>query len=123
MYRKHLKEMETSSKGGAAASAATNKTGIKTIDALSEIPVVNSALNNVTEYYGKVKERNFLLRSSLNLAEMSVSVMSAAASPITTLCKKPSIESSYPYYFFMQSNFIVIFLFQSNRLTRTCTRN
>lgn len=87
--------MESSSKGGAAGAAqqqssANNKTGIRTIDAISEIPVVNSALNNVTEYYGKVKERNALLRTSLNLAELSVSVMSLAATPITSLCKKPS---------------------------------
>jgi hypothetical protein len=77
MYRKHLKEMEA-------------KTGIKTIDHISEIPVVNSALNNVTDYYSKVKETNTLLRTSLNLAEMSVKTMAFAATPIASLCKKPS---------------------------------
>ena len=76
MYRKHLKEME-------------NKTGIKTIDHISEIPVVNSALNNVTDYYSKVKERSSLLRTSCNLAEMSIKTMAFAATPIASLCKKP----------------------------------
>lgn len=97
--------MESSSKGGPQQSSsannsnnnANNKTGIKTIDAISEIPVVNSALNNVTEYYGKVKERNFLLRTSLNLAEMSVNVMSLAATPITSLCKKPSMSKKHKF--------------------------
>lgn len=102
MYRRHLHEMESSSKGGSSAAqqqlSTNNKTGIRTIDAISEIPVVNSALNNVTEYYGKVKERNALLRTSLNLAELSVSVMSLAATPITSLCKKP-IESVDSYLY------------------------
>jgi len=82
MYRKHLKEMEA-------------KTGIKTIDHISEIPVVNAALNNVTDYYSKVKERNTLLRTSLNLAELSVKTMAFAATPIASLCKKPinSVDS------------------------------
>lgn len=93
MYRKHLQEMESSTNRSASGN---NKTGIKTIDAISEIPVVNSALNNVTGYYGKVKERNLILRTSLNLAELSVSVMSLAATPITSLCKKP-IESVDTY--------------------------
>lgn len=88
MYRKHLKEMELSS---SSKNSSQNKTGMKTIDAISEIPVVNSALNNVTEYYGKMKkDSNLLFRTSLNLAELSVSVMSIAATPITTLCKRPS---------------------------------
>lgn len=93
MYRKHLKEMELSS---SSKNSSQNKTGMKTIDAISEIPVVNSALNNVTEYYGKMKkESNLLFRTSLNLAELSVSVMSIAATPITTLCKRPidSVDS------------------------------
>lgn len=83
MYRKHLKEMEA-------------KTGIKTIDHISEIPVVNAALSNVTDYYSKVKEKNTLLRTSFNLAEMSVKTMAFAATPIASLCKKP-IESVDTY--------------------------
>lgn len=76
MYRKHLKQMES-------------KTGSKTIDRISEIPVVTSALLNVTDYYGKVKETNALLRTSCNLAELSLKTMAFAATPITTICKKP----------------------------------
>lgn len=101
MYRKHLREMESSSKGATMATSGSSKTGSKTIDVISEIPVVNSALSNVTEYYGKVKESNMLLRTSLNLAELSVSVMSLAATPITSLCKKPS--SYFNYYFHVQN--------------------
>lgn len=82
MYRKYLREQEMES----------SKTGIKTIDRIAEIPVVNSALNNVTDYYGKVKEKNALLRTSFNLAEMSFKTMAIAATPITSICKKP-IES------------------------------
>jgi hypothetical protein len=79
MYRKHKREMES-------------KTGIKTIDRLNEIPVVNSAVHNVTDYYGKVKDSNVLFRTSLNLAEMSVKTMAFAATPLTSLWKGP-IES------------------------------
>jgi hypothetical protein len=75
------------------------KTGIKTIDHISEIPVVNSALNNVTDYYSKVKETNTLLRTSLNLAEMSVKTMAFAATPIAHLCKKPSLALRILYFF------------------------
>ncbi len=78
MYRKHLREMES-------------KTGIKTIDRLTEIPVVNSAIANLNDYYGKVKERNILWRTSCNLAELSFKTMALAAVPLATLCKKPSI--------------------------------
>jgi hypothetical protein len=69
-----------------------SKTGIKTIDRLNEIPVVNSAVHNVTDYYGKVKDSNVLFRTSLNLAEMSVKTMAFAATPLTSLWKGP-IES------------------------------
>lgn len=80
MYRKHLNEMEQ----------APAKTGIKTIDRISELPVVNTALTNVTDYYGKVKEKNVLLRTSCNLAELSFKTFAYATTPITSLCKKPS---------------------------------
>lgn len=80
MYRKHLKNMEKSE----------SRTGIKTIDRLSEIPVVNSALTNVTDMYEKAKEKNVLLRTSFNLAELSFKTMAFAATPITSLVRKPS---------------------------------
>jgi hypothetical protein len=73
---------------------STNKTGIKTIDHISEIPVVTAALNNVTDYYSKVKETNSLFRTSLNLAELSVRTMAWTATPITSLCKTPSAFTS-----------------------------
>lgn len=77
MYRKHLKKMES-------------KTGIKTVDKLTEIPVVNSAVSTATGYYGKVKDTNSLLRTSCNLAELSFKTFKFATTPITYLCKKPS---------------------------------
>lgn len=81
MYRKHLREQE---------EMESSKTGSKTIDHISEIPMVNFALSNVTDYYGKMKEKNSILRTSFNLAELSVKTMAFAATPITTICKKPS---------------------------------
>ncbi|CAF0933628.1 unnamed protein product [Brachionus calyciflorus] len=85
MYRKHLREQQE----------MESKTGIKTIDRISEIPVVNSALHNVTDYYGKFKESNAILRTSFNLAELSVKTMAFAATPITSMIKKPidSVDS------------------------------
>jgi len=96
MYRKHLKEMEP-------------RTGSKTIDRIAEIPVVNTALANVSDYYGNLKQKNFMLRTSCNLAELSLKTMAFAATPITTICKKPietvdtffsekvdALESAYP---------------------------
>ena len=67
-----------------------SKTGIKTVDKLSEIPVLNSAVTTASDYYGKVKEANSLIRTSCNLAELSLKTFKYAASPITYLCKKPS---------------------------------
>jgi len=69
-----------------------SKTGIKTVDKLTEIPVVNSAVSTATGYYGKVKDTNSLLRTSCNLAELSFKTFKFATTPITYLCKKP-IES------------------------------
>lgn len=86
-----------------------SKTGIKTFDKLSEIPVVSTALTNVTDYYGQIKERNVLLRTSCNLAELSFKTIKFAATPITTFCHRPissvdaylsgkvdMIENTYP---------------------------
>jgi len=85
MYRKHLKEMEP-------------RTGSKTIDRIAEIPVVNTALANVSDYYGNLKQKNFMLRTSCNLAELSLKTMAFAATPITTICKKP-IETVDTFFF------------------------
>ena len=90
---------DVASQGGGDAGLADNaesKTGIKTIDRLSELPVVSTALTNVTDYYEKVKEKNLLFRTSLNLAELSVKTMAFAATPLTSLCKKPSRNATWP---------------------------
>ena len=91
MNNKQSKET-TNQGGGEGLDNNDTKTGIKTIDRLSELPVVNTALTNVTDYYEKVKEKNLLFRTSLNLAELSVKTMAFAATPITSLCKKPSTK-------------------------------
>ncbi len=78
MYRKNLREMESG-----------NKNCFKTLDKLGQIPVVNSAMTNASEYYGKVKDRNFFLRTSFNMAELSLRTVAYAAAPITSYCKKP----------------------------------
>lgn len=95
MYRKHVKDMDTEVETTPVPTNNT-KTGIKTFDKITEIPVVNSALSNVTDYYGQFKEKNVLLRTSCNLAEMSLRTMKFASTPITSLCKKP-IESVDSY--------------------------
>ena len=94
MYRKHLKEMEQP------------KSGSKTIDRLAEIPVVNTAIANVTDYYGSMTQKNILLRTSCNLAEISLKTMAFAATPITSICKKPSNLNS-----FLSSFFLFLFAF------------
>jgi hypothetical protein len=96
MYRKHLKEMESldSNKNTTNNNNNNNKltTGIKTIDRLADLPIVNTAFTNVSDYYGRVKDKNFLLRTSCNLAELSFRTMAFAASPITSLAKKPILS-------------------------------
>lgn len=87
----------------------TGKTSLKTLDKLSQIPLVSSAITNAGDYYGKVKERNLLFRTYFNLAELSLRTVAYAAAPITTFVKKPLenvdnylcdkvdlLESSYP---------------------------
>ena len=92
MNNKNSSKATAANQGGDGGGLDTteSKTGIKTIDRLTELPVVNTALTNVTDYYEKVKEKNLLFRTSLNLAELSVKTMAFAATPITSLCKKPS---------------------------------
>lgn len=85
MYRKQLRKMESKE----------SKTGIRTIDKISEIPVVTDAITNVSDYYDKVKQKNILLKTSCSLAELSLKTLAYAATPIATMCKKPleSVDS------------------------------
>lgn len=64
--------------------------GLKTVERLTDFPFVNSAFANASDYYGRIKERNMLTRASCNLAELSFKTMLFAATPVTSLCKKPS---------------------------------
>lgn len=95
-------ESSNNSKSGPTVAAAAapgtgggSTAGLRTIEHITEIPVVNAALSNACDYYDKVKERNTLLRTSLNLAELSVKTMAFAATPIASLCKKPSMSLLY----------------------------
>ena len=65
------------------------KTNIKTINKLNEIPVVNSAVKNASGYYESIKQKNILTRTSCNLAEIYLRTVAYAATPITSICKKP----------------------------------
>lgn len=86
MYRKHKKDMETNT----TATMTSTGTGLKTIDKIAEIPVVDSAFNKVNDMYGQIKDRNSLLRTGCNLAEMSLKTLKFASTPITTFMQKPS---------------------------------
>jgi hypothetical protein len=81
MYRKYLREME---------STQNYKTGYKSIDKITQLPVVNTAITNANDYIVKVKDKNVLFRTSFNLAELSLNAIAFAATPITNICKKPS---------------------------------
>lgn len=85
MYRKHTKEMEANT----TTAMTPTGTGLKTIDKIAEIPVVDSALHKVNDMYGQMKDRNSLLRTGCNLAEMSLKTLKFASTPITSLMQKP----------------------------------
>jgi len=95
MYRKHV---QTTDQSNSESQLLDTKpiTGMKTLDKISQIPVVTSALNNVTDYYGQIKGKNTLLRTSCNLAEMSLKTMYFASTPITAICRN-SIETVDTY--------------------------
>lgn len=95
MYRKQVNDSE-SLKMSKTVPSTVSSTGIKTIDKIAEIPVVNTAITNVFDYYGQIKEKNSLLRTSCNLAELSLKTMKFASSPITSLCKT-QVESVDQY--------------------------
>jgi len=111
MYRKHLNETTTmdSTTATPELTTAAARTGLKTIDKIADLPVVNTALNNVTGYYESIKDKNYLLGTACNLAEFSFKTMKFASQPITNLCAKQvesvdtflsekvdMIENSYP---------------------------
>jgi hypothetical protein len=83
-------QKENASPAAPPPSPNTDMSGIKTLNRLNEFPVVNSTFNNVTDYYGKLRESNAILRTSCNLAELSLKTVAFAAMPIKSLCKKPS---------------------------------
>lgn len=94
MYRKHLQNMESDN---TSETNIVNKTGIKTIDKIVEIPVVDTALNKVNDYYGHIKEKNGLLRTGCNLAEMSLKTLRFASTPLAHLMSRP-IEQVDTYF-------------------------
>jgi len=71
-----------------ANTETINRTGIKTLDKIADIPVVNSAITNVSGYYEQIKDKNVLLRTGCNLAELSFQTMKFASTPITNMCSK-----------------------------------
>lgn len=87
MYRKQANDNSELQKMSTIETSTKSSTGIKTIDKISEIPVVNTAITNVCDYYGQIKEKNTILRTSCTLAELSLKTMKFASTPITSLCK------------------------------------
>jgi len=83
MYRKHIQEMESTNKTSNA------KTGLKTLDKITELPIVDTTLNTVTDYYGQIKGTNGILRTGCNLAEMSFKTLRFASTPISTMMSGP----------------------------------
>lgn len=88
MYRRDLRQQQQQKQ------EMESKTGLKTLDRIVEIPMVNSAI----DFYRDVKEKNVIFRTSLNLAELSVKTMSFAATPIKSICQKP-IDSVDTYMY------------------------
>jgi hypothetical protein len=66
----------------------------KPIEKFSQIPIVHSTLANAGDYYSKVKNSNFALRTSFKLAEISFGVFAFASKPIQGVLKKPSKKSN-----------------------------
>ena len=64
-------------------------TGVKTIDRISEVPVISSTLSNVNDYYTRIKESNPLIRAYCSLAEIGFKTMALTAMPIVSLIQSP----------------------------------
>jgi hypothetical protein len=62
--------------------------GIKTLDHLIEIPIVNSALENGIDRYTKLKESSTCFNVLSSLTEFSIKIVKFAASPVIPLIKE-----------------------------------
>lgn len=69
----------------------TKEQGMKTINLINKLPVVNSAYSNATYYYNTLKNSHNLIRMGCSLAEYSCQVTAAIASPpFFYFCETPS---------------------------------
>lgn len=72
-------------------------TGVKTIDRISEVPVVSSAIANANGYYTRIKESNPLIRAYCNLAEFGFKTMALTTMPIVSLIQSPGKFYSFSF--------------------------
>ena len=66
--------------------------GLKTINTLKNIHAVNTAFTHAIVYYDRVKQKNVLTRSSLELIALFIRTLIFAATPLANLVKKPIIS-------------------------------
>ena len=69
-------------------------TGIKTIDRLSEVSFLSSALTRMVVTYKKVKGYNVVLRVYFDAAELSFKSVVIFARPIVTFIRNPLYPSN-----------------------------
>ena len=69
----------------------TTSTGLKTLDHLIEIPLINSMFEKGIGRYNDLKERSTIFSISSSLAEFSFKTLKFAATPVIKLIKDPSI--------------------------------
>lgn len=63
--------------------------GLKTLDHLIEIPLINSVLETGIDRYTKLRETSFCFNILSGLAEFSFKIAKFAASPVLPLIKNP----------------------------------
>ena len=65
-------------------------TGYKTIDSITDIPVIYSLLTTLDGYYYKIRDHNPLFRGLFNLAFLSLATVLYFANPVINYFKTPS---------------------------------
>jgi hypothetical protein len=66
------------------------KTGYKTIDTITEIPVIYSLISTLDGYYVRIRDHNPLFRGIFNLGFLLISTFFYFANPVINYFKTPS---------------------------------
>ena len=74
------------------------------LNRISSLPMVNSAVCQVTDIYFKTKEHNSLFRFTLGTAESGVKSVASHAQPIVTKFDGPGIHTKFSV---SKNNFII----------------